>query len=238
MTEALLTTHSGCILYDAAQLHDPSEAVFDEGFWQSKHALEPQLGGRGGVAFLRNGERVWVLRHYRRGGLLARLGADRYLWLGADRTRAFREWRLLAHLHQLGLPAPRPIAARYSRQLLIYRADLITERLPAVQPLSTLLHDSVPQQLWQSVGSCIATFHRHGVHHADLNAHNIMIDAEQRVYLLDFDRGRIRTRGAWEAAVLARLQRSLLKLRRTQGAHFEPAQWQALMRGYSVDIGG
>ncbi len=237
MTETLITTRRGAILYDAEQLDDPSDALFEERFWQSKQALESQPGGRGGVAFLRNGERVWVLRHYRRGGLLARIGADRYVWASADRTRAFREWRLLARLTQLALPVPRPVAARYSRRLFIYRADLITERLPSVQPLSRLLRAPISQPLWQSIGRCIAAFHRHGVHHADLNAHNVMIDTQQRVYLLDFDRGRIRTRGAWEAAVLARLQRSLLKLQRTAGVHFAPAQWQALMQGYSLEIG-
>ena len=236
MSEALITTRSGGILYDAEQLDDPSNALFEEHFWQSKQALESQPGGRGGVAFLRNGERMWVLRHYRRGGLLARLGGDRYLWLGADRTRAFREWRLLARLAQLQLPVPKPVAARYSRRLLIYRADLITERLPSTQPLSMLLHAPTPQSLWQDIGRCIAGFHRHGVHHADLNAHNIMIDAQQRVYLLDFDRGRIRARGAWETTVLARLQRSLSKLRHIADAHYAPSHWQALMQGYSAEI--
>ena len=59
-------------------------------------------GGRGTVAFVRDGERRWVLRHYRRGGLVARLLDDRYLWTGADRTRAFREWRLLRELRAAG----------------------------------------------------------------------------------------------------------------------------------------
>ena len=52
-----------------------------------------------------------------------------------------------------------------------------------------------------------------GVHHADLNANNILLDhaVAPRVYLLDFDRGRS-NRGAWEQDVLARLRRSLEKM--------------------------
>lgn len=49
-----------------------------------------------------------------------------------------------------------------------------------------------------------------GVHHADLNAHNILLADDGAVYVLDFDRGRIRARGAWENNVLARLHRSLV----------------------------
>ena len=40
----------------------------------------------------------WVLRRYLRGGMAARFARDRYLWLGEERTRSFRELRLLAEL--------------------------------------------------------------------------------------------------------------------------------------------
>jgi hypothetical protein len=51
------------------------------------------------------------------------------------------------------------------------------------------------------------------------------------VYVLDFDRGRLRNRGSWERAVLARFQRSLTKV--TAGVspdRFGDAQWRALLR--------
>ena len=43
-----------------------------------------------------------------------------------------------------------------------------------------------------------------GVHHADLNALNILLADEGAVHVLDLDRGRIRARGAWENKVPAR----------------------------------
>ncbi|MCJ7452688.1 MAG: hypothetical protein MUO39_09475, partial [Steroidobacteraceae bacterium] len=52
------------------------------------------------------------------------------------------------------------------------------------------------------------------------------------VYVLDFDRGRIRARGAWEDRVLARLRRSLDKV--TGGlpaGRFGDAEWQWLLDG-------
>ena len=80
-----------------------------------------------------------MLRHYRRGGFIARLSRDRYVWTGEARVRAFAEWRLLELLTERGLPVPKPIAARYQRSGLLYRCDLITQRIADAQPLSAAL---------------------------------------------------------------------------------------------------
>jgi 3-deoxy-D-manno-octulosonic acid kinase len=86
---------------------------------------------------------------------------------------------------------------------------------------------------WRVVGACLRRFHEHGVQPADLNAHNVLLGRDGGVHLLDFDRGRLRERGAWEDAVLARLHRSLVKV--TQGLPsdlFGYANWRALLAGY------
>ena len=77
--EALARGAGGAMLYDASCLHHPDTAVFDRSHWQAHGTLETTQGGRGTVAFVRtrDGQR-WVLRHYRRGGLIARLGRDLY----------------------------------------------------------------------------------------------------------------------------------------------------------------
>jgi 3-deoxy-D-manno-octulosonic acid kinase len=233
--EQFIVTPRGGILYDAAQLRKPDDEVFTREYWAAKQGLREVAGGRGSVAFLSEGDRRWVLRHYRRGGWMAKLSRDRYLWLGRDGTRSFAEWRLLAALRDKGLPVPAPIAARYVRGALTYAADLITEQLPSTQTLSNAIAGvRLPEARWNRIGATIAEFHRNGVHHADLNAHNIVLDVDtSRVYVLDFDRGRIRARGAWEDDVLARLRRSLDKVRRQRSdVRFEDSDWQALMDGY------
>lgn len=233
MTAGLISTGSGGILYDALCVADTSAALFDENAWQQRGSLRRQPGGRGSVAFIEDSGHSWVLRHYLRGGWIAKLVRDRYVWTGAERTRSFREWRLLDQMTSWGLPVPAPIAARYQRSFLTYRADLITSRLPDTQTLSALIGVGTTLQLWKALGRTIARFHRRGVQHADLNAHNVMIDSAQRIYLLDFDRGRIRARGSWEDAVLARLRRSLDKLARQDSqVRFDDSMWQALLVGY------
>lgn len=232
--EALARGAGGAMLYDASCLHHPDAAVFEPAHWQAQGALESARGGRGTVAFVRTAaDQRWVLRHYRRGGLMARLVDDQYLWTGADRTRSFREWRLLRQLRVWGLPVPQPVAARYQRAGLFYRADLITAELPVRLTVAQALQsDPLPAAAWRAIGACVGALHGRGVQHADLNAHNLLLGAGNAVYVLDFDRGRIRGRGAWEQAVLERLQRSLRKVTTGLPAdRFGEAQWHALLDG-------
>jgi 3-deoxy-D-manno-octulosonic acid kinase len=192
----------GGILYDASRLRKPGHELFEPAHWRGHGALQEISGGRASVAILQTEDGRWLLRHYRRGGWIANLSHDRYLWLGESRTRSFGEWRLLAELRRRGLPVPAPIAARYVRGPLTYRADLITEFLPSCRTLAdAITAHALPIQHWSTVGAVIAAFHREGVQHADLNANNILLSdgasAAPQVYLLYFDRGRIRERGAW-----------------------------------------
>ena len=238
IVEQSLSLPGGGILYDASRLRKPHQTLFSREYWQARGVLQEVAGGRGSVCFLRTGEGSWVWRHYRRGGLVARLIADGYLWLGAARTRSFAEWRLLARLRAIGLPVPAPVAAGYLRKGLTYRADLITEELPDARTLAAAMSagELSPEQ-WRNVGRTIAAFHAQGVQHADLNAHNILLcgaaGGVSDAYLIDFDRGRIRTRGAWERNVLARLKRSLEKISAQRGAKFGNAEWGWLMDGVS-----
>jgi 3-deoxy-D-manno-octulosonic acid kinase len=157
------------------------------------------------------------------------------VWAGENRVRAFAEWRLLALLTERGLPVPKPIAARYLRSGLVYRCDLITQRIANAEPLSAVLARGalaggvIAEARWRAVGAAIAGLHRAGVDHADLNAHNILMDAKGTVSVIDFDRGRVREPGTWSARNLQRLQRSLTKI-----GHYSPQSWGWLMAGYGA----
>ncbi len=207
---------------------------FEPSHWEEKGALAGGSRGRGVAVFIRDGEREMVLRHYRRGGLPARISKDRYLFLNLEASRPWREWKLIAQLFDLGLPVPRPVAARVQRYGLLYSGDLVTERIPDAEPLSQhLSRKPLNHESWRAVGRSIRRFHRAGVDHADLNAHNILLNAAGEVFLIDFDRGRIRPVGSWVHANLERLHRSLEKLRgQSEGFAFRDADWEHLLAGY------
>lgn len=226
------STANGAIVYDRTLGIAPDERWFDRAHWSA--SAETPSAGRGNAAFVETPIGSCVLRHYRRGGFAARLSRDRYVWTGAGRTRAFLEFQLLAHLVNIGLPAPHPVAARYQRDGLGYRADLLTRRIANAQTLAQRLAAStLTHRLAHDVGRTIAAFHEAQVWHADLNAHNVLIGGDDAVWLIDFDRGRLRKPNlTWQQANLARLRRSLDKLGARLIADFDAQFWHPLLAAY------
>lgn len=201
----------GAILFDAVRLRQADPAWFDPG---RPDAVAVGGSGRGAAWFVSTPAGPAVLRHYRRGGLMARLSRDRYVFVGEAEVRSVHEFRLLARLRALGLPVPAPLAACYRRRGAFYTADLLVERVPEVRSLTDELRAGVDAPDWVGLGATLARFHLAGVFHADLNAHNILVDAQGVFWLIDFDRGRIRRPAkGWREDNLARLLRSLMKLR-------------------------
>ena len=93
---------------------------------------------------------------------------------------------------------------------------------------------------WAEAGRLVARLHRAGLDHADLNAHNILFDdvpdgAMARGWLIDFDKStwRIPDTG-WRERNLARLRRSLLKLRGDRGKHEVLDDFARLRAAYDV----
>ncbi len=207
-----LAIDRGAILYDPRRVAHPGAQLFDPAYWRARDALREFPAGRGSILLVEDGDRSWVLRRYLRGGFAARFARDRYLWLGEARTRSFAEMRLLAMLHARGLPVPPPVAGRYVKAALTYRAELITERLAGARSMeAALAAGPLDDARWEAIGRCLRRFHDAGVQHADLNARNVMLGERGEVWVLDFDRGRLRTPGAWSGPVLDRLARSLAK---------------------------
>ena len=252
-----IATADGAMLADPASLGNVTgfaldEQLFDPGFWAARGELADVTRGRGAAWFVSAPPGQWALRHYRRGGLIARFAADRYVWRDEASVRAFAEWRLLATLTRLRLPVPRPIAARYQRSGLMYRCDLLTLRIPGALPLSArLAQAALHEATWRDVGGAVARLHAAGVDHADLNAHNVLIDERGVVSVIDFDRGRLRSpplqeRGgeerigraadaAWAGRNIARLRRSLGKIALEMPSdRFGAREWRWLLEGYAA----
>ncbi len=144
----------------------------------------------------------------------------------------------MASLLELGLPVPRPVAALCEFHGVISTGTILMARIPSAQTLADVLPGNsgtlkLDDGFWGSVGKCIRRFHDAGVWHADLNARNILLDAELQIYLIDFDRTRFTPgKKVQGQGNLNRLKRSLVKLWPTAAlSEMEPA-WAQLEAGY------
>jgi len=233
------------IVFDGDVIEEAHVEHFTPAYYMERGCLSGQAQGRGTTYFIQWHDMACVLRHYHRGGWMARWNRDRYWWRGVALTRAWCEWYLLQQMYAQDLPVPQPVAAHVKHEGLFYRADLITRRIDNAHALSSILNDDdlcqqYPRQsLWSAVGATIRRFHNAGIYHADLNAHNILLDSEEKCFLIDFDKGEQRPpRLDWQQANLKRLHRSLLKLlHQNAGFHFNDNDWGVLLQGYAQVTG-
>jgi len=235
---AHLQQNQDYFIFDQDVLDHVNAEHFDPAYHEQQNNLRGQAQGRGTTYFITLAESLdCVLRHYRRGGMIARFTDDKYLWADLEQTRAWREWQLLKLMIEKQLPVPSPVAAHVHHKGLYYTADIITQQIPAAQSLPMLLSSGdMTDALWRQLGKTIRRFHQQGIYHADLNAHNILIDDSEQFYLIDFDKGYLRKpSSAWQQSNLDRLQRSLQKLKdqNSNGFHFSLHHWGALLQAYS-----
>ena len=226
--------------YDSDEVSTFIPEMLNSDYWQAKNSVVGSAQGRGTTWFIATENAVgtvqnWVLRHYYRGGLIGKVIKDQYLYTGMANTRAAREFALLKSMGALGLPAPKPIAFRVIKNGLFYRADLLSSRIENASDLVGLLSKhAINDLLWQQIGKVIKAFHQQGIYHHDLNAHNILVDDKDQVWLIDFDQGEQRKQQTkWPAENMARLLRSFRK-ENNKITNFQWCEknWQALLNGY------
>ncbi len=237
MNEIVKKTKDGAILYDKALIDQISDEQFTASSWPNSEILTGRFGssGRGNTFYIGNKPREYVLRHYNRGGLLSKIVNDSYIFCGEQNTRPFLEWRLLKNLSMKNMNVPHPVAARFCRYGLFYKADLITICIPKIISLSEYIAiEERDNKFWRFVGESIWKFHKVGVNHTDLNAYNIQVNKNGEVWVIDFDKCKIMQPGIWMQENLNRLYRSLLKIIKLDPkVHFDEEKWKNLKAGYS-----
>ncbi|HDY8106543.1 TPA: 3-deoxy-D-manno-octulosonic acid kinase [Vibrio vulnificus] len=221
------------ICYDSEWVSSPELALFDPQYWQAQNKVVGTATGRGTTWFVQLPKITAALRHYRRGGLFGKLVKDHYWFRSWSATRSFAEFHLLKQLREAGVNVPRPIAAYAVRKGLFYQADLLSERIANAQDLVTILQKQpLSAELYQKIGVEIAKMHRVGVNHTDLNIHNILIDAQETIWIIDFDKCYPQAGDGWKQENLDRLKRSFNKERVKRSIHWHDKDFHALLTGY------
>ena len=179
--------------------------------------------GRGEAYRCRLGDADCVVRHFRRGGMVARLLDDEYVRVG--------EYRPIAELHASvtararGVDSPEVVAAVVYPSGIFYRGDIATRYIAGARDLASVAIGNArePQQArvaaWRAAGRLLHRAFDAGVEHADLNLRNMLI-AGDRALLLDLDRAIIRDGPVSDATrrrMIARLHRSRRKLEALYG---------------------
>ena len=97
-------------------LPDIGENIFTYIEDNQAQELGRREAGRGTVTFFKGCGLDLVHKRYKRGGLIRKLVSNSYFWTGLYKTRAHIEFDGLKKMFDLGLPVPRPVAARIVRK--------------------------------------------------------------------------------------------------------------------------
>ncbi len=222
--------------------HDPSRlsavqpGQFTPPAADQAHSALATGSGRGQAHRVRIAGNDAVLRHYRRGGLIARISDDKYWRTSASHSRAMREFALLRFMRSWDLPVPQPLAALHTPSRWVYSADILVAMIPDSHNAAQLLSQRrLEVREWQALGQAIRQLHDRQIFHADLNCHNLLLDAAGKAWVVDFDRCAIRSGTPWKQENLDRLLRSLRKEKgRRPAFHWDDADWEALLKGYGT----
>ncbi|WP_333004741.1 3-deoxy-D-manno-octulosonic acid kinase [Vibrio coralliilyticus] len=217
------------IWYDETLLKEDPQQVFDAEFWQNAGKVIGSAQGRGTTWFVQTETIEAALRHYRRGGLFGKLVEDSYLFSSWEKTRSYQEFQLLNTLIEAGVNVPRPIAACAVKSGLAYKADLLSEKIPNARDLVSILMESpLSAEMYQKIGLEIRKMHDAQVNHTDLNIHNILIDEQDKVWIIDFDKCYQQSGNGWKQSNLDRLKRSFEKEVGKGGIHWKLDDFQHL----------
>lgn len=220
--------------FDPHHLSQVSAQTFNPAAHASGTALATG-SGRGPALLIQQDGHGYVLRHYRRGGLVARLSDDRFWHAAPHNSRAMREFTLLRLMRSWQLPVPEPIAASHRpRGLFFYEADILVGLIPdSANVVQWLQRRALVETEWQALGHAIRRLHGRQVFHSDLNAHNLLLDGAGQAWVVDFDKCAVRPGEHWKPRNLDRLLRSLRKeAGRVTPYHWSETDWAHLLAGY------
>jgi 3-deoxy-D-manno-octulosonic acid kinase len=180
-----------------------------------------------------------VVRHARRGGMLAPLLRDVYL----GSPRFLREIAMSRHLAQAGIPTPEVVAGVMYPAGMGHRADVATSRVDGRDLAEIFFGAQQPagerrEAILHAVGGTVRRLHNAGLIHPDLQLRNVLVEDPPRpsptIFLLDVDTCRAIPKGddASRRWNLARFARSWEKFNRQSGVRLTEDDRAAFAAGY------
>ncbi|MCC4863531.1 3-deoxy-D-manno-octulosonic acid kinase [Vibrio splendidus] len=236
-----ISTKNQTIWYDPELLtqvpEDDIAQIFEAEYWRKREAISGSAQGRGTTWFIQLDGIQAALRHYRRGGLFGKLVEDQYRFSDWESTRCAMELNVLNILANAGVNVPKPIAARAIKSGLLYRADLMSERISNAKDLvDVLVVHPIDADIYHKIGQEIRKMHDAGINHTDLNIHNILLDDSQNVWIIDFDKCGQQAGDDWKEGNLNRLKRSFLKEVNKRQVQWQESDWGYLNDGYMLGV--
>ena len=101
------------------------------------------------------------------------------------RSRISVEAKILSRLQSKSFPAPRLL------ELDLEESWMVLTRIEGRPIFDSFLDKSITDQDLEMIGSIIRRLHELGFSHGDLTTHNIMVDKDRKISLLDFGLSRI-----------------------------------------------
>ncbi len=150
-----------------------------------------------------------------------------------EKIRSYRtahEPQLMHEAKKAGVPTPTIFLVDMKN------ASVTMEFVEGKQVKQVLPHVSqkVRRELCVKIGVLIGKLHRHGVIHGDLTTSNMILDAEGKIFLVDFGLGEKNTEVEARGVDLHLMKRAL------QSTHYQFAEecFRNVMAGYSGVLGG
>jgi len=202
------------IQYNSNVFSNFSNKLFNIDYISKEGLIKSVMDGRGKALELEYGGKSYFLKHYIRGGFVAKISYDRYIFNSLASTRAVKEYNFLNTMNDKGLPVPKAAALQVITNHFTYKADLITCKIENEGTLYEFIKDNkMTKALWNALSTTIEKFYQENVYHSDLNAKNIIIDKDNNFFLLDFDNSYFFYDKKLFTKSMFRLERSLKKIK-------------------------
>jgi len=213
MKQLKITQHGPFLIGSSNELTEADLEQLAEALRRPAQGRAKLLGGRGLVSYARLASiGPVVIKHYKRGGALRYVNSRHYLRCGALRPET--EFRLLSRVREFGLRAPEPVAFAEQGRLL-YKGWLLTKEIENQQTLAeiSLADEERLARVMRKFVAQVALLVQHRIYHVDLHPGNVLVDAEDNVYLLDFDKARLfkHSKNRLRDRYLCRWRRAVIK---------------------------